>query len=941
MKFSPVLLLMAMLCHIQVNASLLSLSSYDLLDTRPEVPVRTPNARQEWDDYLLTLKHLEDGERVLTWHPQAGQTMYKVAYKTSDGTWTEKLITDTQFAIDASLSGAVEFKVTGCESELLCRDYGNELSTTLDIRNNSFLYLPQYVPGNTAFRVSYTQVADATRYTLQRSKSENEFKDIANWVHRVGFAQGHYDETVLAAGRYCYRLVTHSATQAARVSAPACTEVDMRAMRAPEHFVAQAQAQGIYKLSWPDVERADYYRLERESLTLVTSESESGSQVTEPAMIPVDSTTRFARSTRMVQATPTAPTEKRTYLKSWQLVGDDKNTDKTQVHTLDTFELAGAQNYRLSACDRHAQCSAPKTLSYTVPVAHMVKGLPESATAQALNQNTVKLSWADVPGADTYTVTMSRKGAYWQSRYTGITDTSFTQEIYLAGDYRFEIQACLDSGFCGQTSQVGTELRFSLGSNSSMTPSVLVVPEEVNPGAAFEIKWAAPRSGEVAQYEVQGELQSTLIKGDFEQGLDGYYAFRRPALPHGRKYCYKVRAWFTTGEAGAYTPTQCVAVGETVFDEVDNFQINHVSRYDFNVSWKAKPGASAYLLELQTRTDDGKIRWQPVYYGQQTRVMQQLGPYHLHHYNRLGHLAMRVSACNSERVCGNHMRAYLRNISTAAFLNPVYLPHKTPACISVPQQIESGEPLSVNWCETQHSGVAKYELLGELQNVILTVTADTARRDMHQLMTTTRNNLEAGREYCYKARAVYQDGSVSGFTDKVCTQIGPLEYPAPTDFSVKALTEKNHFELSWKIVSGASSYLMEQQTRLGVWQTVPCQLRKVAFGWLACTVQLGATPKVPELDKVVYRIAACGRNEKCGNFTRLAFNPNPAPVMYRDSLGNLYQAEQAVGVGATAYYKRVKGPQGWYWQALTLVQWQQLALQMFKLSPPVLEVHKQ
>ncbi|WP_125781905.1 hypothetical protein [Pseudoalteromonas rubra] len=933
MKYSLLLLLVAVLLHMPAYASLLALSSYDLLDTSSEAPVRPPNARQSWDDYLLTIQQSADGVRRLSWHPQAGQSMYKVAYRTAKGAWEEIFTTQAHWVIDASLSGVVEFKVTGCEREQVCRDYGNELSAALDQNNGAILYLPHYVPANSTFRVSFTQRADAMRYTLQRSDGEDGYVDIASWPHRPGFTQGHYDEAKLPAGRYCYRLATHIAAQSAHMSAPACTEVNLRQMSVPEHFSVQTNEPGVYQLSWPAVERADYYRLERESLTLVTSEP----QVTESEPLSSAAAPLLARSARMM-----APeqAEKRVYRKTWQLLGAEKDTDKTQIHTLDTFELAGAQNYRLSACDKHAQCSPPKTLSYAVPVAHMVKGLPETSKAEPLSQNSVKLSWSEVPGADTYTVTMWRKGAYWQSRFTGITETTFTQEIRLAGDYRFEIQACLDSGFCGQTSQVGEELRFSLGSNSSMTPSVLVVPERVNPGTEFDIKWAAPRSGEVAQYEVQGELQSTLIKRAFTKGSDGYFAFRRPPLPHGRKYCYKVRAWFTSGQVGAYTPTQCVAVGITVFDEVQDFQINQVSRYDFNVSWAAKPGASAYLLELQTRTDDGKIRWQPVYYGEQTQIMQQLGPYHLHHYNRLGHLAMRVSACNSERACGNHMRAYLRNISSTAFLNPVYLPHKKPACIAVPKRVDYDEPVAVSWCETQHSGVEKYELLGELQNVILTVTADSARRDMHQLMTTTREGLEAGRAYCYKARAVYLNGSVSDFTDKVCTQVGPLEYPAPENFSVKALSAKNQFELSWQVVTGASSYLMEQQTRLGVWQKVSCLPVSVATNRLACNVVTSAAQKVPELGKVVYRVAACSRHGKCGNFTRLPFNPSPPPIMYRDAQGNLYQAEQAVGVGPIAYYKRVKGPQGWYWQPLTLSQWQQLTLQPIKLNAPSLNVTK-
>ncbi|WP_155735497.1 hypothetical protein [Pseudoalteromonas luteoviolacea] len=873
------------------SASILGLTSFDLLDPEPDLPARAQNSRAAWDDYNLTLSHSVQGTLQLRWQAQAGMSQYKVAYQLASGEWVETHVQSNILDLSTLVEQPTSFKVVGCLTATQCDDYGNELSAQVsDVGANAlFIYLPQYVPADEGFRISWSAVTEAQQYQLQRADFGGQYHTVSTVHHQPEFPDFHYDEQALAAGQYCYRVNVVLANEVTSQSLPVCTQVAMREMATPSGFLAESTEPGVYNLNWQPVERAHYYQLERETLTLETVRVEQSTEGVEPSLVLASPMMRAAmpsaipltmsamasssRSARVLTLPAASPVlEQQKFTKTWQSIESRKVTHKTQVHTLGTFELGGAQNYRLSACDRNNTCSKPHPMSYQVPISNAVNAKATGAKAgkSTTDQNAVSLTWDPVPDADMYTVKMRRKGAQWESYFTGITETQFSEKIRLAGEYHFEIQACIKEGYCGEVVPVGNTVTFTLNSpNNAMTPEYILVPNKVNAGEPFDVKWRAPRQQGFVEFELQGELSSTLKRDKTDNfGYDaqsGFYYDTRPALPHGREYCYKVRAWYE-GQVGSYTGTECTVVGTKVFDAVRFMNANLVSAQTVSISWEKKSGATNYLLEFQKKTADGKIEWQPMYLGPESSITQSIDPFHLTQYQRLGHLGYRVSACNAQNVCGDFMRAFLRGLSTSHFGKTASANSKAPACLYVPAQVAAGQSVPITWCDAQADGVVAYDIEGETSSTIFTATAQNAPRNMHTLMETHRTPA-AGRSYCYKARARYADGSVSGYTATQCTQVGALAFE-PVSYFDAHMSAHNRVSLAWGKVIGAEFYLLEFQTKnsAGMVEWLP-----IYFGPGQTATQTLDTfhyAQFRQANHLGYRVSACDQAGYCGDHKR-------------------------------------------------------------------------
>ncbi|GLX78740.1 hypothetical protein tinsulaeT_20800 [Thalassotalea insulae] len=851
----------------EVDLSWLPVVVYDFLDDSPTVPVMPADTRSQWDAYSVELI-TESGANQLVWQAQTNIDHYQIEYRIGDGEWITQTTTTNNLQLDVALTGTVEFRIIGCQSETLCSSYSNELNTYISAEPGnlpSYIFVPKYVKYNEPFAIEWSQLSNASAYELQQQANGQTFTTIYTGTPELTNNRHEVRLAPLTKGDYCYRLRAKVATDYGDYSTPVCTYVGERTLASVSSFEATETEPGKYHLAWQHTPYATTYQLERETLTV----SENVQNVQQSSKL---------NTSYKVQA---SNSESSTELK-WQSVASGSLTELEQIHTIDTFDRDGLQKYRIKACDNIGSCGAATELSYTVPVTHIVDGVPKNVKPSGVNNNIVKLDWNPVPGANSYVVEMSRKGSTWVRLITGLLSPTMTRTITLAGEYKFKVNACINTGFCGEYSPVA-EFEATIDSVPNKTPQFFALsckledetdPDSpcVNPPEGWvDVAWRAPVLTGVSQYEVMGELKNVIAKQVFNADADGYYHLKRAAGTEGREYCYVVRAWYSDGSKGDYTETKCIVIGDLAFEKPNNFLINQVASQEFKIKWDAVAGATKYLLEQQISVSE----WQAIQYSEATSKQLQYGSAQQAVYNVLGHMGYRVSACRDDNVCGKFARVYLAPVSSSAFLTSPPLEHKVPACLRVPEVVAAGESIPVSWCPPQQSGVHSYDIVGELKSIIVDEEQSFFAKDKQGLLTINRPSLPEGREYCYKVRAKYSDGSVSDYTEKQCTTVGSIVFDAPAEMLYRASTTQfNNFDIAWSPITNADHYLLERQSEVGLWQTVNCQASNISINtndYVGCNLNLTSDDLLQELGQVFYRVSACNAENVCGNYQRVNF----------------------------------------------------------------------
>jgi RHS repeat-associated protein len=855
------------------NNAWLPIAIYNLLDESPELPAKQPNTRHEWDKYSTTFSINDSGERVLTWYPQNNVTQYKVMYKIANGQWQTQTVVDNQFIVAADITGEIEFRVVGCTEAQLCQDYANEVSVNVSDSNTNtpaYVTIPQVIASGQAFPISWANVANAAMYHIQRSTSLNGRYEIlysGNWAY--GNEAHSFDHPSLPNGKYCFKVNGVDAQGSMLPSSQAiCTFVGERPLIAPSGLTQQVRDMGVYELSWQDVPGAVEYEIERETY--------------QPPLARTYENLQLRLQTMLVNWSAKNP-QARNSNTQWKKVARVQSNSLEQIHTIDTFDLHGQQNYRVKACDSKNHCSQTRPLNYRVPTAHVVNGQPLNLQATRGSGHQINVTWDRVDKADYYTVMMSRKGSRWEARHANINDNAFTITPRLSGEYHFKVEACINAentDFCAPSVSTQQSVAINIGNTAGRMPRFFAVTPEVgtqdNPSFDIVLSWKQPSLANhypVKRYEIQGELIGE-IKVPYTKGEDNYFRLVSDGLKlaPGREYCYKVRAWFEDNKVGPYTNTECTVVKSKRYTEVQDFRIDQIASKDFRISWRAPSNTSndqpvKYLLEQQTYSTE-KVLWQPVYYGPASEVIQQFSDFHKFYYERIPHMAYRVSACDADGVCGDHKRVFYRNFNPAAYLDSPSSAHLTPACIDV--RAKGNYTTEIKWCESQALNVASYELYGELLNQVSTHPVTSLTKNLQGLVTTERSGLEPGRDYCYKVRARMTDGSVSNFSAKQCVTVGEKAFEAVPSLTLEAQST-NQVTLNWsKPLTGTPDlYLLEQQV-MSSNGTIDWQA--VYFGPQTTYVQnLNNFHKhhVNQLSQLAYRVSACNKEAVCGDYTRL------------------------------------------------------------------------
>jgi hypothetical protein len=835
-----------------------------LLDDSPTVPVKLANRRYLWDDYSLELGTDINGQQSLQWQTMPNIHHYLVEYRTDNGVWQQYSTTDPNIELPEGLVSNVEFRVIGCQTELLCSDYSNALSVVILAENNTqelpnYFYVPANIPAGEPFAIVWRQESDAEAFEIeQKNMDSGEIKSVFTGAPEI--INGNHELLLpsLSNGNYCFRLKTKTNGLFSDYSTALCSNVGEPTLQSPAGITAQETDTGYYQISWQPVPEASSYKLERKTVVAA----------------PVAAAKAFKASAKSVSSQTIAKTSKAdaTTL-NWETVASGDITNSLQTHTIDTFDQNGLQNYRVSACNNSQNCGETSEISYTLTTEQIVDGIPQNITPTQQSSNHIDLDWSPVPGASNYEMEMKREGSSLVVQYPNIQSTSFSVNV-LSGNYHFRVKACIGSGFCGDYDDV-VEFLVEVQTVAASTPQLFYLPENTQPNSFVDISWKAPELQGVLRYEVQGELKNIIEDRIFTPDTDGYFHLQRPASAAGRKYCYKVRAWYSAGP-GDFTQTLCTVVGELAFDAPTNISIEQTATQDFNVSWDPVAGASHYLLELQISAS----QWQAVQYSSATVKALQFNSVHYDIYTQLGHIAYRVSACDQSEYCGNFERVYYRGLNSEAFVDAPSESQKIPACLLVPEQVNQGEYINISWCAAE-TEVQGYELVGELKNTIAAGDFSSFATSAQGLYTVVRPPLPGGREYCYKVRALLNDGAVGDYTDTRCVIVGNIVFDAPVQMLSEHVPDTNDdYDIAWTPVNGSDHYLFEQQVSAGEWTPLDCSIGSITLSsgnFVGCRVSLSRLDAFPEIGKVGFRVSACNASGQCGNYQRHYFKLNLPP----------------------------------------------------------------
>ncbi|WP_448566712.1 hypothetical protein [Thalassotalea ganghwensis] len=886
-----VVLLMPSMLHAATASSWLTVLLYDYLDESALSTVKPSYTRNEWDVYSLDLSVNQEQQTVLTWQTQENVDRYLVRYRIANGQWQTQWVDDNVFILPDDVIGEIEFSVASCNSNNECASYSNELTTTINNTDKSlpvYFYVPKVISSAQSFSVLWSEVPNATGYQLEQLNvgDGNVYQPIYNGAGDQFDGNLEYRSPALPDGQYCYRLQVIFAQETTGYTTPVCTTVGERQLDTPEPLTVTEQSAGRYRVSWQDVAHATAYILERETRVVVEP---SGSVKSTAPLSSKFSDSAQASKIQTNESSETTNTE----IKWLPVVSGNINSSE-HVHTIDTFDQNGVQRYRLKACNEQGQCGQATSVEYNVPVANIVDGIPTNVITNLAGTNNVKLDWQTVPGANYYVVTMQRKGSTWSRSFTGLNEPTLTWPIYQAGEYTFNVSACISTGFCGQLSTIAefTYVKDAVAGKTPQFDNVDCLREELGnalslcqapPNGKVIFSWKAPQTEGVAEYEVMGELKNVIAKRVFTADSDGYYHLERDALTEGREYCYVVRAWYQDGSVGDFTNAKCIVIGELAFPKPNNLQLVQLSAQEFEVRWDAVAGATRYLLEFQTSKSD----WQAVHYSSANKKRQRYSAFHQTAFNLLGHMGYRVSACNDENICGNYARVYNGSISQSAFLSQPAAEHTMPACMYVPPQVNANQAIQVSWCMPEHESVQGFELQGELKNIIVVDSVANFAVDKQGLLTITRPILPQGREYCYNVRTVFINGARSAYHNKQCVVVGEVVFPATTEFTHRRVTGVvNRVDLLWSPITGAHHYLLEQQTELGIWQPLNCAIDSTTDNgniYQRCQVDVKASDIFTGTDKASYRVSACNASNVCGNYQR-EYVPYIEPISIKTEL---------------------------------------------------------
>jgi YD repeat-containing protein len=397
---------------------------------------------------------------------------------------------------------------------------------------------------------------------------------------------------------------------------------------------------------------------------------------------------------------------------------------------------------------------------YTVPANPTPPDAPASVTVPASSATgSVTVSWTPSPNATSYVLQQSADGgATWTQIYSG----SATQQLVSGlanGSYEYQVEACNDIG-CSAYTTSGT-LTVAL---PPPAPASISVPA-TSSTASVTVSWAA------ASTATSYVLQQSLNGGAWTQVYSGAATSKALSVGNG-SYKYRVQACNASG-CSAFTASGTLNV--TIAPASITAPAS-VTTSSFTVSWSGVSGSTSYVLN---QSFNGGA-WTQVYSGSATSHAVSIGASGSYKYE--------------VKACGNGGCSGYRVSGTVTATLPPAASH-----LSGPVSSTTGT-FTLSW--TAESGSTRYQLNQKLNSGSWTAVYNSTG------LSWSSSHLASGTYY-YVVYAC--NGSVCApASNQVSVIVSPVPIPPAPVTAPKVVSTNTGFLVSWKAVSGATSYTLQQ-----------------------------------------------------------------------------------------------------------------------------------
>ncbi|WP_440053202.1 hypothetical protein ACSLBF_09635 [Pseudoalteromonas sp. T1lg65] len=286
---------------------------------------------------------------------------------------------------------------------------------------------------------------------------------------------------------------------------------------------------------------------------------------------------------------------------------NEQNTYKAAYFNVDS----GTYQYRVTACQEPEgkNCLEQWTLSNVLALSY-VPPAPSSVSGSVVNDNDVRVQWAESKGAKRYILQSQSNGQTWQNLGSD-TSLSYTVKNVPYGTFKLRVKAC-----SGWNDAIDCSLNWAESSIITIIyrpKAPASVSASVESGNNIKLSWTVSENAESYLREVKvggGKWINSKVYyvSDFEQPDAPEVSFNGVST---NTYRYKVKACVGSGEnrvcSNDWTYSNAVEVRAPVTLSVDlaNKQL----------SWTAAPEAQSYRLEqanCERCTVSQQLDWQSV-----------------------------------------------------------------------------------------------------------------------------------------------------------------------------------------------------------------------------------------------------------------------------------------------------------------------------------------
>ena len=344
--------------------------------------------------------------------------------------------------------------------------------------------------------------------------------------------------------------------------------------------------------------------------------------------------------------------------------------------------ILGTHKFYVEACNTEGACGPRSSLSVAVkePVPGAVSSFRASST-KVTDGTTVSFSWgkpSGFSGAVKYNFYVYKPGDRLWKYKSGITSTSLSRYMTIAGTHRFYVEACNSSGACGSRSSVSVVVKPPAPAKVS---SFLASSSQVTDGSIISLTWGAPSGyGYALRYNLYVQKPgASLVK--FQSSVSTTSV--NYTTSGTGTYAFYVEACNTYGDCGSRTSLNVVSKppvpGSIGSFTATSSAVTDGERVIFN--WSAPTGFSYPVTYNFYIHKPGDVLWKYHSLTSDTSLNR--------HMSISGTHMFYVEACNSDSVCGS--RSSLSVEVSAPVPGPV-------ASFSASKSlVRDGTTISLNW----------------------------------------------------------------------------------------------------------------------------------------------------------------------------------------------------------------------------------------------------